>query len=60
TIRIDTQHPSCNCTGSHSNNIFWFGHLLINLTKEGAIFIVTVPAVKIRSTCLGLDVSTNP
>ncbi|RYR13302.1 hypothetical protein Ahy_B04g070372 [Arachis hypogaea] len=29
TIRIGTEHTPCNCTGSHSNNIFWFGHLLI-------------------------------
>jgi hypothetical protein len=31
-----------------------------NLTKEGAIFIVIVPAIKIRSTYLGVDLGTNP
>lgn len=30
------------------------------LTKEGAIFIVTVLAVKMRSACLGLDLGTSP
>jgi hypothetical protein len=31
-----------------------------SLTKDEAIFIVTVPAVIIRSACLGLDLGTKP
>ncbi|KAK7826645.1 nad(p)h-quinone oxidoreductase subunit j, partial [Quercus suber] len=43
--------------------IFYDNHPRIcsyNLTKEGAIFIVTVLAVKIRSACLGLNLGTSP
>ena len=32
----------------------------LTILIEGAIFIVTVPAVKIRSACLGLDLGTSP
>jgi hypothetical protein len=31
-----------------------------SLTKDGAIFMVMVPAVIIRSACLGLDLGTKP
>ncbi|KAG6539890.1 hypothetical protein Mapa_017862 [Marchantia paleacea] len=39
---------------------FGSGICSYNLTKEGAIFIVTVPAVIIKSACLGLDLGTKP